>query len=106
MADRHVLVVPLLSAGGMRVKIIEGMAMGRAIISTTRGAEGIDHTDGHDLLLADTPKTFAARILELIERPERIAELGANAHDLVKRKYSNGPIVQELVAFYRSLLKA
>ncbi len=106
MAGRHVMVVPLLSAGGMRVKIIEGMAMGRAIISTTMGAEGIDHTDGHDLLLGDTPKAFAARVLELLERPERIAELGANARDLVKRKYSNGPIVQDLVAFYTSLLKA
>jgi len=106
IAGRHVMVVPLLSAGGMRVKIIEGMAMGRAILSTTMGAEGIDHSDGHDILLADTPKAFAARMVDLIDHPERIAVLGTHAHDLVKRKYSNGPIVQQLVTFYRSLRKA
>ena len=106
MARHHVMVVPLLSAGGMRVKIVEGMAMGRCILSTTMGAEGIDATDGHDILLADDAATMAQRMVELVDDPGRAAAIGRNAHDLVRRKYSNGPIVKDLVAFYRTLLKA
>jgi len=106
MAGRHVMVVPLFSAGGMRVKIVEGMAMGRCVISTTMGAEGIDHTHGHDILLADTPAAFAARIGELLDEPERATRIGAAASDLVHRRYSDKPIIHDLVAFYRTLLKA
>ncbi len=106
MAQRHVMVVPLRSAGGMRVKIIEGMAMGRAIVSTRMGAEGIDVTDGKDILLADDPAGMAGHMTGLIAAPERVARLGRNAQELVRRKYSNGPIVKELIAFYRTLLKA
>jgi glycosyltransferase involved in cell wall biosynthesis len=90
----------------MRVKIVEGMAMGRCILSTTMGAEGIDATDGHDILLADDAATMAQRMVELVDDPGRAAAIGRNAHDLVRRKYSNGPIVEDLVAFYRTLLKA
>lgn len=104
MAARHVMVVPLFSAGGMRVKIVEGMAMGRCVISTTMGAEGIECTDGTDILLADTPEAFAARITGLLDDPAAVSRIGAAARDLVDRCYSDTPIVRDLVAFYGSLL--
>ena len=106
MADRHVMVVPLLSAGGMRVKIIEGMAMGRAVISTPVGAEGIEVTDGENILLARTPAEFAARMSELIDDPSRVKALGRQARALARSRYSDRHVVGELLAFYRTLLRS
>lgn len=106
MAERHVMVVPLFSAGGMRVKIIEGMAMGRAVISTPIGAEGIEATDGTNIVLARTPAEFAARIGELIDDPSRVRTLGRQARALIRSHYSDKRVVGELLSFYRSLLNA
>lgn len=106
MRRHQVMVVPLFSAGGMRVKIIEGMAMGKAIVSTSIGAEGIACTDERDILLADTASAFAERMIGLIDDPGKAAAIGAAARHLVERSYADGPIVQELTAFYKRLVKA
>jgi polysaccharide biosynthesis protein PslH len=65
-----IVVVPLRIGGGTRLKIFEAMAMGKALVSTSIGAEGLDVTPGRDLLLADTPETFASSILSLLRRPD------------------------------------
>lgn len=104
VAGRHVLVVPLFSAGGMRVKIIEAMAMGKCVISTPLGAEGIEHTDGHDILLARDAAEMAACMGTVLTRPGRCAEVGRHARELVERRYSTARITGELVAFMQSLL--
>jgi polysaccharide biosynthesis protein PslH len=65
-----VVIVPLRIGGGTRLKIFEAMAMGKAVVSTTIGAEGLDVTHGRDLLLADTPESFAASILELLRNAD------------------------------------
>lgn len=65
-----VVVVPIRIGGGTRLKIFEAMAMGKAVVSTSIGAEGLDLTHGRDLLIADTPESFAAGILELLRVPE------------------------------------
>ncbi len=106
MAMHSVMVVPLFSAGGMRVKIIEGMAMGRAVISTHVGAEGIECTDGHDILLARTPAAFAEAMGSLIDEPARARALGRHALALVRERYSDQRVVGDLISFYRTLLKA
>ncbi|MBL7980705.1 MAG: glycosyltransferase [Flavobacteriales bacterium] len=106
MASHQVMLVPLFSAGGMRVKIIEGMAMGKAIISTHIGAEGIDHTDGKNILLAKNATEFLEHILALHDAPEKAVELGEAARELVQSRYSDQRIVQDLIAFYKQLLKA
>ncbi|MFT3885878.1 MAG: glycosyltransferase [Flavobacteriales bacterium] len=106
LAKRHVMVVPLFSAGGMRVKIIEGMAMGKCVISTPMGAEGIAYEDGTDILLARNASEFVDRIGEVLADPAMAARIGRNARTLVKQKYANKRIVQELITFYRSLRKA
>src|SRR5690606_28798529 len=105
MQKRQVMVVPLFSAGGMRVKIIEGMAMGKAVISTPIGAEGIAYTDGKDILLAETAGEFADRIIGLHRDAERAATIGRNARKLIERSYSDTPIVNDLTAFFKRLLK-
>ena len=104
MQKRQVMLVPLFSAGGMRVKIIEGMAMGRTIISTPIGAEGINYTDGKDVLLARTATEFVERILGLIDRPESVRAIGLAAHALVRDHYAEESIARDLIAFYQRLL--
>lgn len=106
LAKRHVMVVPLFSAGGMRVKIIEGMAMGKCVISTPMGAEGIACADGTDILLARNASEFVDRIGEVLADPTLAPRIGRNARALVKQRYANKRIVQELISFYRSLRKA
>jgi glycosyltransferase involved in cell wall biosynthesis len=66
LREAAVVVVPLRMGGGTRIKIYEGMAMGRATVSTTVGAEGLDVQHGHDILLEDTPAAFAAAIIQLL----------------------------------------
>ncbi len=106
MRSRQVMVVPLFSAGGMRVKIIEGMALGKAVISTPIGAEGIDHTEGLNILIARTATEFAAHIIALDETPDYMGMLGREARKLVETSYSDARIVQDLVAFYTRIQKA
>ena len=106
MRSRNVMVVPLFSAGGMRVKIIEGMALGKAVISTPIGAEGIDHTEGLNILIARNASEFAAHIVALDEDPEYRKMLGDEARKLVERSYSDDRIVKDLVAFYTRLRSA
>ena len=81
------------------------MAMGRTIISTPIGAEGINYTDGKDILLARTATEFAERIVGLIDRPESARAIGLAAHALVRDQYSEEAIVRDLVAFYQRLLE-
>lgn len=105
MRSRQVMVVPLFSAGGMRVKIIEGMALGKVVIATPIGAEGIDYTEGMDILIARNANEFAAHIIALDETPDYMRMIGENARKLVKEKYSDSHLVQELVAFYERVRK-
>jgi glycosyltransferase involved in cell wall biosynthesis len=65
-----VVIVPLRIGGGTRLKIFEAMAMGKAVVSTSIGAEGLDLAPGRDLLIADTPEAFASGIVELLRSPE------------------------------------
>jgi glycosyltransferase involved in cell wall biosynthesis len=99
MAENDIMVVPLLSGSGMRIKIIEGMAAGKAIISTSVGAEGIDCEHGVNIILADKAKDFAKAILDLTSNPEKVTQLGKNARKLVEEKFDNDVIIQKFVAF-------
>jgi glycosyltransferase involved in cell wall biosynthesis len=66
LREAAVVVVPLRVGGGTRLKIYEAMAVGRAVVSTTIGAEGLDVHDNRDIILADDPKKFAEAIVELL----------------------------------------
>lgn len=104
LSDKSIMVVPILSAGGIRIKIIEGMAKGKAIISTTIGAEGIQYTDGEDILIADTPEKMAEKVTYLHQHLQEINRLGNNAIQTVKKEYDNSELSQRLIDFYRQLL--
>ena len=66
VAAGSVYVVPLRIGGGTRLKIFEAMGMGKAVVSTTIGAEGLPVTDGADIVIADEPAAFAAAVVRLI----------------------------------------
>src|SRR6185503_3358015 len=76
MRDKQVMVVPLKSGGGMRVKIIQGMALGKTIISTTIGAEGIMYEDGKNILIADTPAEILSRVEQCLAEKEFCFRIG------------------------------
>jgi glycosyltransferase involved in cell wall biosynthesis len=105
LCEHQIMIVPLLSAGGMRVKIIEGLALGKVIISTTTGAEGIQYEDGKHLLIANSPEEIAATVQRLTEHPELITEIGCYARKLVEDQYSYLRIGNRLVEFYQTLMK-
>ena len=85
--DAAVYVVPLRIGGGTRLKIFEAMAMGKAIVSTTVGAEGLPVTNGEHLLLADEPRAFARDVVRLMRDGDRRRVLEAAARALVVERY-------------------
>jgi len=85
LRDAAVFVVPLRIGGGTRLKIYEAMAAGKAVVSTTIGAEGLDVHDGKDILLADDEETFAKSIIELLVNHDKRRQLGAEAARLAAR---------------------
>jgi len=103
--SRAVMVVPVLSGSGMRIKIIEGMALGKAIVTTSIGTEGIDTTHGKDILTADDPVNFAENVCRLIEDQAFCMEIGENARKFVVREYDNRSIGLALTEFYHKLLR-
>jgi len=83
-----VYVVPLRIGGGTRIKIFEAMAMGKAVVSTTVGAEGLPVSDGKDIVLADDAEAFARRVVELIKDNSARRRLGEAAARLVRENYT------------------
>jgi glycosyltransferase involved in cell wall biosynthesis len=82
------MVVPLRMGGGTRLKILDGMAMGKAIVSTHIGAEGLDVHPDEDILVANEPADFAAQVIRLMEDSNLRHRLGANGRKLVERDYN------------------
>ncbi len=82
-----VYVVPLRMGGGTRLKILEGLAMKKPVVTTSIGCEGLDVRDGQHVIVADDPGTFAARVVDLLMNREKAQTLGAAGFDLVKSKY-------------------
>lgn len=87
VARASVYVVPIRIGGGTRLKIFEAMGMGRAVVSTTIGAEGLPVTDGRDIVIADAPERFAAAVVSLLRDPARRVQLEAAARALVVERY-------------------
>jgi glycosyltransferase involved in cell wall biosynthesis len=100
VASCAVYVVPLRVGGGTRLKVLDAMAQGKAIVSSTVGAEGIDVKDGEHLLIADGASSFAERVVELLRDPGRRRQLGNAARGLAVEKYSWEILGERLEAAY------
>jgi glycosyltransferase involved in cell wall biosynthesis len=105
LAAAAAVVVPLRLGGGTRLKIVEAMAMGKAIVSTTLGAEGIEAVPGRDLLIQDEPAAFADAVSRLLADPGLAVRIGQSARRLAVQRYSWIEAAQALEGFYRRILE-
>ncbi len=101
--NHNVAVVPLLSGSGMRIKIIESMALGKTVITTLVGAEGIQYTEFEDIIIADNVPKMVENICRLYEHPEEAEAIGLNARRLIEEVYDNKKIINRLEIFYNEL---
>jgi glycosyltransferase involved in cell wall biosynthesis len=104
VARSSVYVVPLRVGGGTRLKVVDAMAMGKAIVSTHIGAEGIHVKSGENVLLVDEPREFAERTLRLLRDRSLRDRLGAAARRLAEDVYSWDKVGSKLQAIYESLV--
>jgi polysaccharide biosynthesis protein PslH len=104
LAAAAAVVVPLRLGGGTRLKIVEAMAMGKAIVSTTLGAEGIEAVAGRDLLVEDQPAAFAEAVNRLLAEPALAARIGQSARRLAVERYAWSGAARALEDFYRQIL--
>jgi glycosyltransferase involved in cell wall biosynthesis len=104
LATAAAVIVPLRLGGGTRLKIVEAMAMAKAIVSTSLGAEGIEAVPGRDLLIADHAKDFADAVNRLLADPVLTANIGESARRLATERYAWSSAAQTLEAFYHRVL--
>jgi glycosyltransferase involved in cell wall biosynthesis len=95
-----VYVVPLRVGGGTRLKILDALSMGKAIVSTSVGCEGLDVRDGEQILIADTPADFARAVVRALREPRLAAGLGARGRELVQQRYEWNVIARDLEKVY------
>lgn len=98
------VVVPLLSGGGTRLKILEAFASGRPVVSTTIGASGLDVEDDRHLIISDRPMDMAQSVVSLLRNRALAQSLGDNAYQLVQANYRWNTIVDQLYARYQDLI--
>lgn len=91
-----VFVVPLRMGGGTKLKVLEAMAMGLPIVSTSVGAQGLDVKDGTHILIADSHERFAENVLNLLKYKDKAVEMGKEARKLVETRYSWNFILNEI----------
>ncbi|HEY2583579.1 MAG TPA: glycosyltransferase family 4 protein [Mucilaginibacter sp.] len=102
--SKSIMIVPLLSGGGMRVKIVEGMAMQKCIISTSLGAEGINFEHGVNVLIANDPDEFYEAIKNCIADEEYCRKIGLNARRLIEEQHDMNKVTKNLVQFYENVV--
>ena len=103
MNSHDIMVVPLLTGSGMRIKIIEAMALGKCVISTTKGAEGINYTDKKNIWIANTPEDFTTTINQFINEPNLAEQIGLAARVLVEQEYNSSNLDDSLIPFFNLL---
>ena len=99
--SKSIMVVPLFSGSGMRIKIIEGMALGKSIVTTPVGTEGISTTEGENIMIAETAEKFVESISRLIEDREFFEKIGRNAIEYIHEKFDNLAAAAALIEFYK-----
>ncbi len=101
-----IVIAPLLASAGTNIKIMEAMAMGKAIVSTTGGVNGLDLTSGHDVIIENDPARMAASIEELFANPVRRQELGRRARATVQERFNWDRIAEAQRTMYQDLIRS
>ena len=97
-----IMIVPLLSGSGMRIKIIEGMALGKVIITTAIGTEGIGTTHNENILIADDSELFLKHLETIVENIELRDKISRNAISFISKNFNNVNIAKKLTEFYKT----
>jgi len=97
MASASVFIVPIRIGGGTRLKIFEAMAMGKAVVSTQIGAEGLPVMDGEHLLFADSPGLFAEKVVQILNEKSLRQRLGKAAQEYVVKNYGWESVTQQFM---------
>ena len=100
-----ICVFPLRKGGGFRNKIAEAMSMGKPVITTATGAEGLEATPGKHFIIADRPKEFAEHIIELLRDEQLMDNLGDSAREFVVKHYPWESVAAQFEALYRTLIE-
>lgn len=101
--DYDIMLVPLWSGSGLRIKLVEGLAYGKPIITTSIGAEGINYTSNQDLMIADSEKTFADNICQLLSDKSKKESLQKHGRLLAEKLFDYKVIGKQLLEFYKTL---
>jgi len=101
--DKAIMVVPLFSGSGIRVKILQSMSQGKVVISTPLGAEGIEAEHGKHILYARSPEEFTEKIDYIIVNKSLFEKIGKSARTFIYENFNNLAITKELLSFYNSL---
>lgn len=104
--NNDIAVVPLLSGSGIRIKIIESMAMGKTVVTTMVGAEGIQYSEYENIIIADSPSKMVEVICKIVKEPQEAQRIGCNARRLVEDIYDNKKIIERLLLFYDEISSA
>ncbi len=104
LSTYSILVAPILSGSGMRVKIVEGMMNGNVVVTTSMGIEGIDAINHEHAIIIDTPSDFAQEIIELIRQPKYRASIAEKARIFAMEHFDNSKLTKELDIFYKQLI--
>ncbi|HEX9986471.1 MAG TPA: glycosyltransferase family 4 protein [Thermoanaerobaculia bacterium] len=102
----QVMVAPIFAGGGMRIKIMEAMNLGRPVVATSVGASGMDVRHGEHILLADDAASFAAAVAKLLRDPSRARAIGEAGRRLVETRYASDALARGLLAFYEQLTES
>lgn len=102
--QQQVMVAPLFSGSGIKIKVLEGMALGRVVITTSIGAEGIPAVPGTHLLIADTAAGFMNHLVWCLENPEEVRKLGTNAREFIRQHFDNREIAGRVIEVYQKVL--
>lgn len=104
MDENSLMIVPLFAGSGMRIKIIEGMARGKCILTSSIGAEGIPAISGKDIYICDSQKEWLLTLERLLKNSSEIDECGTRAYNFAKKMFCNENIIENLNHFYQQQL--
>lgn len=105
MLENGIMVVPLFAGSGVRVKILEAMALKKPVISTTQGAEGIEYTNGLNILIANSPEEFLEAINRCLTEPELVNTLTKNALQVIQTIHQFDRVSKLTCNFYEQLIQ-
>ncbi|MDP4291272.1 MAG: glycosyltransferase, partial [Bacteroidota bacterium] len=106
MCDNGIMIVPLFSGSGVRVKIIEAMALGKTVISTSIGMEGIKCRPQRDILIADTPEEFLETVIGCYNDPEMARQIGENGRKYILENHLLEKVSGLTNAYYQQLIQS